>query len=203
MIKAVVFDFGNVICRFDNNLFLERISNYTEKSVERVGELIYEESDLPRRHETGLMSGEEFYEEVVKLCGLKDISMEGFRAAFTDIFTPIKTTFELIRRLKPNYKLGLLSNTSQWDFEYGIKAMGEVFDLFDSVSVSCEVGVMKPDERIFEDALGKLGQAAEECVYVDDLEEFVKAARAMGFYGIQYIGYEDLVESLDKLKVKF
>ena len=202
MIKAVVFDFGNVICRFENNLFLERISSFTDKSVERVRELIYEESDLPGRHETGSMSGEEFYEEVVKLCGLKDISMEGFRAAFTDIFTPIKTTFALIRRLKPNYKLGLLSNTSQWDFEYGIKAI-EVFDLFDSVSVSCEVGVMKPGERIFHDALGKLGLAAEECVYIDDLAEFVEAAKAMGFYGIQYVSYEDLVKSLGALEIEF
>ncbi len=202
MIKAVVFDFGNVICRFDNNLFLERISNFSDKSVEQVRELIYEESDLPRRHETGLMSGEDFYDEVVNLCGLKGISMEGFRVAFTDIFTPIKTTFELIRRLKPNYKLGLLSNTSQWDFEYGIKAI-EVFDLFDSVSVSCEVGVMKPDERIFGDALAKLGQAAEECVYIDDLEEFVEAARAMGFYGVQYVGHEDLVRLLSELQIKF
>ena len=202
MIKAVVFDFGNVICRFDNNLFLERISNFTDKSVEQVRGLIYEESDLPRRHETGSMSGEEFYEEVVELCGLRDISMEGFRAAFTDIFTSIKTTFELIRRLKPNYKLGLLSNTSQWDFEYGIKAI-EVFDLFDSVSVSCEVGVMKPGERIFHDALGKLGLAAEECVYIDDLAEFVEAAKAMGFYGIQYVSYEDLVKSLGALEIEF
>ncbi|MHC4068205.1 MAG: HAD family hydrolase [Planctomycetota bacterium] len=202
MINAVVFDFGNVICRFDNNLFLERISDFTDKSVEQVRGLIYEESDLPSRHETGLMSGEDFYEEVVKLCGLKDISMEGFRAAFTDIFTPIKTTFELIRRLKPNYKLGLLSNTSQWDFEYGIKVI-DVFDLFDSVSVSCEVGVMKPDERIFNDALGKLGLVAEECVYIDDLEEFVEAVRAMGFYGVQYVGYEYLVRSLGELKIKF
>lgn len=40
MIKAIIFDFGNVIATFDNNKFLERISKYTEKTVSELDRII-------------------------------------------------------------------------------------------------------------------------------------------------------------------
>ena len=164
MIKAIIFDFGDVICHFDNHLFLERIAKYTDKSVDELFQLIYGESDkedqfekkrITGEFESGRLSGEEFYQAVTELCGLKGMSLEEFRHAFTDIFTPIPSTFELIRRLDKNYTLAMLSNTSLWDFEYGLKKI-DVFDLFDVVSASYEVGVMKPGKEIFLDCLDKL-----------------------------------------------
>lgn len=210
MIKAVIFDFGDVICHFDNRLFLERISHYTDKSVDELFQLIYGESDkegqfekrrITGEFESGRISGEEFYRAITELCSLKGMSLEGFRQAFTDIFTPIPPTFELIRHLDRNYALAMLSNTSVWDFEYGLKKI-DIFDLFDAVSASYKVGVMKPDERIYKDCLGKLGLPPEECVYIDDVENYARAASKLGIHGIQYTSHEKLVEDLRKLGVK-
>ena len=201
MIKAIIFDFGNVICSFDNNIFLEKISMFTNKSIPELDKLIYRTSDLPKQYETGLITSHEFFEKMAGLCGL-NITKSEFTKFYAGIFTPIQTTFGLLKRLKPNYKLGLLSNTNEWDFEYGIKPI-EVFHLFDAVSLSFVVKAMKPAKKIFTDALAKLKLTPEECVYIDDIKKYAEVANQIGIHGIHYTSYDALVASLEKLGIRY
>lgn len=198
-IKAIIFDFGNVICKLDNGLFLQGISNYTEKSTAELNSLIYVQSDLPRQYETGLIGSHYFFESIVALCKLS-ITKEEFIKAYTNIFTPIPTTFELIKQLKPLYKLALLSNTSEWDFLYGIKTCG-IFDRFDVVTLSYQVTAMKPHRKIFLDALAKLKLKPQECLYIDDIEEYVTASCHIGIHGVLYLSHERLVADLKRMGV--
>jgi len=198
MIKAIIFDFGNVICTVDNNIFLEKISKFTDKNISELKKLIYL-SDLPQKYETGSISSDEFFNKIVRKCSLS-ISKHEFIKAYTDIFAPIQTTFDLIKKLKAKYKIALLSNTSEWDFKYGEKPI-EIFDLFDALSLSFKVKAMKPENKIFLDSLSKLHLRPEECVYIDDIEEYVKAANQMGIHGIHYISYEKLINSLKRLDI--
>jgi putative hydrolase of the HAD superfamily len=108
--------------------------------------------------------------------------------------------FTLIRQLKARYRLGLLSNTSEWHFLHGIRPT-EVFPLFDAVTLSFEVGVMKPGEGIYRDALEKLDLPPEACVYIDDIGEFADAATALGLHGIQYVDDETLMHRLAAIGV--
>jgi len=197
MIKAIIFDYGNVISALDNNLFLKKIAGCTEKTVSELHELIYVTSDLPGQYETGLITSDEFFALIKKRCGLS-ISQADFIGAFTDIFTPIQSTLDLIERLKPDYRLGLLSNTNEWDFKYEIEKI-RVFDLFDTVTVSYRVKAMKPDKEIYLDALNKLGLKPEECIYIDDIKEYSDAASAIGIRSIHYIDHTSLLESLASL----
>jgi len=199
MIKAIVFDFGNVICSLDNNIFLRRISAFTKKSARELDALIYQTSDVTRRYETGRITSDEFFAEVAEL-GELSLARNEFMAAFTNIFTPIPATLDLIPMLKSNYKLGLLSNTGQWDFEHAIKTFDH-FALFDAVTLSFEVGSMKPDKRIFADMLKKLGSRPQECVFIDDSPENVAAAAEMAFNAVQYICPDQLTSALQKLNI--
>ncbi len=193
MIRCVVFDFGNVICSFDNGIFLRNLLPYAGMTLEELGEAIFD-SDLHRRYELGLVSSEEFYREAVRR-GRLTISREEFFDAFNGIFTPIPETSELIRSLKGKYRVGLLSNTNECHFERTIRRVG-VYSLFDSVTVSFEIREMKPAEGIYRDALSKLGAVPEECVYIDDVEEYAEGARRQGMKGIRYLGHDLLLESL-------
>ena len=194
MIKAIIFDYGNVISSLDNNLFLKEISRYSEKTISELNEFIYVKSGLPRKYETGLISSGEFFTQIKKLCGLT-ISEPGFIKAFTGIFTPINSTLELIERLKPDYRLALLSNTNEWDYKYEIEPI-RVFDLFDTITVSFKIKVMKPNREIYLDALYKLGLKADECIYIDDIKEYSDAASSIGIKGIHYTDHESLIKSL-------
>ncbi|MFA6524892.1 MAG: HAD-IA family hydrolase [Patescibacteria group bacterium] len=200
MIKAIIFDFGNVIASFDNGLFLKKISKYTSKSIDKLYELIYKKSKLPSQYEQGKINSDEFYNQVVKLCDLK-ISQIQFRDAYTQIFTPIPETIELINALKPNYKLGLLSSTSEWDFEFGFKPLIDV-SIFDSITLTYQLGIKKPDPKLFHDALNKLSVAPNETAYIDDLPETIEVANNLGIHGILFTGNDTLQASLHKLGVE-
>ena len=197
MIKAIIFDYGNVISALDNNLFIKEIAGCSEKTLPDLHELIYVKSGLPTLYETGMIDSDEFFARIKKLCGLS-ISKTDFIRAFTGIFTPIQSTLKLIERLKPDYRLGLLSNTNEWDYKYEIEK-NKVFVLFDTVTVSYKVNVMKPDKEIYLDALKKLGFKPEKCIYIDDIKEYSDAASAIGIRGIHYTDHESLIKSLTGL----
>lgn len=198
-IKAVIFDYGNVIAKFDNNIFLEKVSEFTNKTVSELNEMIFVSSDLPKKYETGLITSDEFFSGIVKICDLSISKME-FVGAYTNKFAPIKTTIDLIKKLKNRYKIALLSNTNEWDFEYEIKK-NEIFSLFDAVSLSFKVKAKKPDSKIYMNCLNKLDLKPEECVYIDDKEKHIKGANRLRINNIHYISHEKLIDSLKKLKV--
>ncbi|MFO8050816.1 MAG: HAD family phosphatase [Thermoplasmatota archaeon] len=196
MIKGIIFDFGNVICSFDNNIFIDRLAKRCKYSGEEISRLLYLESPVVEDYETGKITSKEFFGKVK---GMLDLSMdiETFRHAFTDIFTPIPEVIELIKRSKESCKLALLSNTNEWDHAFGIGKV-EVYPLFDAVTLSYQVGVKKPDDRIFLDCLDKLGLKADECIFVDDIEKHVEKARTLGMYGIHCKDGKELEKKLDR-----
>lgn len=199
MISAVVFDFGNVICKFDNKIILRRIADDSGRSLEELEEVVCQASELTGSYERGTVSSDEFFAQIASMCGLR-MSKEEFIRAYTDKFTPIPETYQLIRSLKGKYKLGLLSNTSAWDFAYGIRTT-EVFPLFDAVTVSFQVHALKPEKDIYLDVLAKLKVKSHECVYIDDIDKYVEAARNLGMNAVQYRSPDELVVSLKELNV--
>jgi len=200
MIKAIIFDFGNVICRFDDNIFLNKLLKYTNKSFEQLNSLIYD-SGLIDKYESGGISSDETFEAIKKICGLSILKDE-FIKAYSNIFSSVEDTIELIKKLKRNYKIGLLSNTNPWDFEINIKQV-EIFDLFDAVSLSYEVGEKKPGKRMYMDILNKLKLKPDECVFVDDTKKNIEVASEIGLHGIHYTTHQKLVEKLKKLHITF
>jgi molybdenum cofactor cytidylyltransferase len=199
MIQAILFDFGKVICTFSIQTFVDRLSSLTATPPSRLTDLLDHATDIVSKYETGLVSSDEFFAWFTD-AGQVRLSKTAFRDAYCNIFTPIPSTFDLIRRLKPHYRLGLLSNTSEWHFEYGIKPV-EVFPLFDTVTLSYEVKAMKPAEAIYRDALAKLNVRPECCVYIDDLQENVDAGRRLGLHAIRYTSHDQLLASLNRIGV--
>ena len=197
-IEAVIFDFGNVLCTFDNRRILAALAPLCGLPPEALARRI-EGSDLPRAYESGEIESAAFLAGMSGLCG-HALPEAAFVPAFSGIFTPIEATWRLVRALKPRYKLGLLSNTNPWHFEHGIRTTA-VFPLFDAVTLSYEVGAMKPDRRIYADALAKLALPPGACVFIDDLPENVEGARAAGLHGIHYTGPEALEAELHGLGV--
>ncbi len=72
-------------------------------------------------------------------------------------------------------------------------------DLFDAVIISAEVGMRKPEERIFRHAAQLLGLAPHECAFVDDIEANVLAAEALGMTGVWHTDPAETVARLGAL----
>lgn len=198
-IQGVIFDFGNVLCTFDNRRILKGLAPFCGLPLQELARRI-EGSDLPRAYESGEIGSPTFLASMSNLCG-HAFPEADFIRAFSAIFTPIEATWALVQALRPRYRLGLLSNTNPWHFEHGIRTTA-VFPLFDTVTLSYEVGAMKPDPRIYADALAKLALPPEACVFIDDIPAFAEGARAAGMHAIAYTGPEALVAELRRLGVE-
>jgi putative hydrolase of the HAD superfamily len=201
MIKAVIFDFGNVLYKFNNDLFIDSVSQLTGKSKSEIFHLFYETSDLGKKFETGLISSADFFKELSQLFNL-NISYEKLRSIYSgDKFTPVLGMREILQSLKSKYKLALLSNTSEWDFEYGMALVPEI-KLFDTITLSYEVKAMKPDSKIYYDALTKLNLSPKECVYADDILENVQAAQIIGIKAIHFTDADSFLSFLNSYESK-
>jgi len=199
MIRAVIFDFGNVICRFDVQQILKNLSQLSGKTLNELQEMLPLFSRIAHQYESGALTSNEFYARFLAT-GRLSIERFQFIKAYSDIFMPIPTTFDLIRKLKLQFKLGLLSNTSEWHFEHGIKTT-QVFNLFDAVSLSFQVKAMKPARAMYDDVLTKLKVNPEEAVYIDDIIENVEAGQRIGLKGIHYQSHQSLVDSLQRIGI--
>ena len=200
MIKGIVFDFGNVLCSFTNEILLERISAKTGKSKATLFDLIYKKSGLPKLYESGSMSSKEFYEKLSTLCGLH-VSIGELKELYSqDKFTRIEGMQEVVSTLQNHYKVALLSNTSEWDFAYMTQVAPEI-QSFDAISLSYKVGEMKPGTKLFEDVTKKLKLKPEECVYTDDIPEYVAIAQSLKYNGVLFTSKQTFQQSLENLGV--
>jgi len=195
MIKAIILDHGNVIAELDNDKFLKRLQGYGHMPANELAYAIYEESTVHEDYILGRITSQRFYRTIKTRCRLS-ISREEFRDAYTSVFTEIKETTSLIRKLYADgYILALLSDTSYWDYMYVIRA-NPIFPLFRATTLSFRVKARKPSSEIYADALRKLRLEPSQCIYIDDIEEYVDVASSIGFKGIHYESPALLVESL-------
>lgn len=118
---------------------------------------------------------------------------------------PYDKTLETLERLKLDYSLGLITNSTDLAFEPLRKKYS--FDkIFDKIIASYEVGLIKPDPRIFELALGKLGVKSKEALMVGDNPiNDLQAARAVGIKGLmldnknKYPNYTPRIASITEI----
>ncbi len=105
---------------------------------------------------------------------------------------------DYISELKKDYKIGLLSNVANSWITDSLLTKEEQA-LFDSMIFSYQVGMTKPDPRIFILACQRLGVSTHEAVMVDDIERYCSAAKAEGLQAIPYHNLHQLKEQLEKL----
>jgi putative hydrolase of the HAD superfamily len=97
----------------------------------------------------------------------------------------IQPNLRLVSELRPSYKLAILSNA---DISLRERLEGDIgiHDLFDDIVCSAEVGMAKPEPAIYELAAERLGLEPSECVFVDDLDTNVEAARQVGMQAVLF-----------------
>jgi epoxide hydrolase-like predicted phosphatase len=183
-IRAICWDFGGVIVRtFDRS---DR-----ERWERRLGLAPYDLERLVFNGEMGIRAsiGKATTEDVFRSVGERfSLSAPDSDALARDFFAGDRADedlIRLIRSLRPTYKTGLISNA--WPELRGwISDLWGFADAFDHMSISAELGLMKPEPPIYHHALHALGVAPEQTVFLDDFEENVLAARALGMHAIRF-----------------
>lgn len=198
-IRAVLFDFGNVLGRFDHLKACTTLANLTGGSLtgEEVRASLFADNGLATHFERGAIDARSFMRSVCAELGIMPFDdMTDFTRVWGDIFTDAGME-PILKRLKSFVEIGILSNTDPIHWSY-IERMPVVryVDLTKNVILSFEVGTRKPDPRIYLEAANQLGFEPREIVYIDDLGANVKAARELGFHAECFNATKQSVESL-------
>lgn len=181
MVKTVYFDLGNVLIFFSLPKMFDQMSQCIGISPEEIRKFLFD-TDLRRLYETGMINTEQLYRTFLKNSP-KSFMLNDFIHSVSNIFTPNNELLPVVEHLKKKgIRLIILSNTCECHYQY-VSSHYPILQLFDHKILSYEVGVWKPDARIFEKALARSRCKPEECFYTDDVPEFIDSARKVGLQG--------------------
>ena len=95
------------------------------------------------------------------------------------------------------YELHGLSNWSSEKFAIACTKY-EFFQLFETILLSGDIKLLKPDPRIYAVLLERIGRSASECLFIDDSEQNIKTAQGLGFETIQFESSDQLLRALQQ-----
>ena len=195
-IKTLFFDLGGVLINFSHEKMCRNIAQYCGLDPEIVRTHLFEKK-LAEDYERGRIDSKTLYQLFRSLSG-KALVFEELMHAASDIFSLKNETPELLEACKrQNLSLFLLSNTCEPHFFHAQKQF-DFLKLFDGFILSYEVGARKPEKKIYDEALRRAQSPSEECFYVDDVSEYVEAAKGFGIDSHLFKEADDLTLVLEK-----
>ena len=191
-IRAVVFDFGNVLAYFSHRKAAEQLAAFAPAGVtaDEIIAFLFD-AELEARFESGEIPSVEVLGLLRSRLGLAGSDGE-LAHAYADMFSANEEVCSLVPHLQGRYRLLLLSNTNDLHYRHFRRQFADVLDRFDGLVTSHEVGLRKPDPRIYEYTGRLAGARPAECLFIDDLPANVEGARACGWQGVVYRKGDDL-----------
>jgi epoxide hydrolase-like predicted phosphatase len=197
-IESVIFDWGGVlidnprpgILRYCSEAFGVTLEDYTP----------VHDSLLDEFHK-GKISEERFWQQITgKLGKSMPPARSQWYEAFRSAYVPKQEMFRLASSLHDKgYKTVLLSNSElpavRFFHEQG-------YNMFDLLVFSCIERVMKPERRIYEITLERLGSKAEQAVFIDDVQEYIRGAEDVGLNTILFKSFDQVKGELAELGVE-
>ncbi len=185
-VKAVIFDCFGVLITIGRDLLHQTYPQFSDQLTE-----------LERKSDSGLVSRSEFYNSVVAITG---ISMDDAMNKYYSVENYNQSSIDLIKQVKATgrYKIGLLSNIGHGWLDDFLPIMNSM-NLFDAVILSSDIGITKPDPKIFELMAEKLGVNTDECIMIDDTPVNIASAINTGMQGIIFDSIDQAKTDLGKL----
>ena len=203
MIKNVIFDFGNIIIRFNPD---EMTSYYTnDNNIKKflVDNVINSPEWLGEgKLDLGDISLEEMANTINKRTNyIHEKEVYNFSTDFPNKLKYNGSIIETIKKLKNlGYNLYILSNTSD---EVFCKFIDDLSPLFDGMVLSYKIHEIKPNKPIYEYLLNKYNLNPEECLFLDDRLDNMETANSFGIKGrkVNKDDYEDIIKVLKEFNI--
>jgi len=198
--KAIIFDFGNVLLRWEPRRLFQRSFPEGPQAVDAfMHEIGFAEWHLEQ--DRGRPFAEAIAERSAKFPQYAHVFLD-YDTYYEDaVAGPIHDTVEILRRLKQaGYPLYGLSNYPTEKFPLA-RQKYEFMTWFDDILISGAVGLVKPDPAIFRLLLTRIGRTAEACIFIDDSSINIDAAQELGFTAIHFTSPEILEKELNALDI--
>jgi putative hydrolase of the HAD superfamily len=198
-VSVIVFDLGNVLLPFNYEIVNERLNKIDDGLGERYQEKYHTHYSLHRNYENGTLTDEEFLDHIMEWTENK-VDRETFCKYFSEIFTVNEKIASLLPRLKKNYRVLLLSNTSNIHRIYGWKHYS-FLKHFEKLFLSYEVGANKPEKEIYQAVMDYTRLPAEEHIFIDDVKEYGDSAKKLGWDAIHFQSEDQCIQELKKRNI--
>ena len=193
--RAIAFDIGKVLLENSGDRWVGEIKPYSPlKETQIYREIFLMNDNLVPRFDCGEISSEEFLQEFKKRLKLQ-VTDEKAAFLWSSAMIYSREMEDLVDYLKrKGYLLWIISNTNYLHIQHLEHFYGRLLSKFHGKTYSCERGVncLKPHPYIFCYTLVWMrrllsqGLRPEECIFIDDLDENVKAAENLGWRGIKH-----------------
>lgn len=164
----------------------------------------YGQKDFFLDVETGAISAEDFVKKVAEVRDNDDLSWDDLLQCWLGFFDGVKSkVVEDLDLLHRDFHLCLLSNTNPFIMSHtkskAFTAEGRpITDFFDTLFLSYEMGICKPDARIFLKALEMEQMKADECLFIDDSKKNTDAAEKVGIHTLFVTSNSDWMPALEE-----
>lgn len=196
MIQAIVFDIGGVLLRTEDHTSRQNLAENHGLQPAELERLVFD--SRPARASTiGEVHEAAIWQHVATELALSPDLIDDFRQAFWVGDQLDRQLIQFLQACRPEYTTALLSNAwegirAQLAEKYGIKE-GETVD---HILFSSELGVAKPDPKIYQILADTIDCDFEEILFVDDFIENVNAARKLGIHAIHFQSGMDLISTI-------
>jgi len=208
-IKNIIFDLGNVLLDLDwertERAFRELLQEEYEAALRR-----YESERLFELLEVGKITPEEFVQRMQQTTR-RPIDEKAIIHSWNTILVEIPAArLQWLQELSQQYSLYLLSNTNaihiEWLHVHLQEQAGMTIRDFNALFVkpyySFEINLRKPNREIYEYVLADAGLRPEETLFVDDTEENILSAQAVGLQTIHHRAGTEIIEVLERAVVE-
>ena len=195
-IQVVFFDFGGVIQRTEFQAPRQQLAQRFGMEYEDIDNIVFN-SPTAKQATVGQVSAEKHWEAVAKRLKVSKNEIAAVESEFFAGDVIDHDIVEYLRSLRPRYKTGLISNAWSDMREYLVRQ--KLVEVFDTLTISAEVGVAKPEAKIYLFALEQAQVEPEAAVFVDDVPANIEACEALGMKGILFRDPLKAMNELNKL----
>lgn len=197
-IESVIFDWGGVLIDDPAPGLMQYCAQVLAVSKE---DYIKAHSKFAADFQKDLISEDTFWERICSRLNVPKPKVNSLWAdAFKAAYVPKEDMFSLAARLRKNgCKTALLSNTEAPAMQYFYQLQ---YDMFDVLVFSCAEGTRKPEKKIYELTIQRLGSQPGQSVFIDDKPEYINGAKEAGLNTILFENINPLKNALAKLGVE-
>jgi putative hydrolase of the HAD superfamily len=175
---------GGVLVRTENQAPRQHLAQRLGMTPKELSSLVFD-SDVSIKATVGEVPEEAIWQNVAKTLDLDSSGLAAFMQEFWAGDNLDADLYQFMKDLRKEYKIGLLSNA--WSGARSVlDSRYHMLGVFDVSIFSAEVGLAKPDPRIYQLVLGKLGVEAPEAIFVDDFHANIDAAGALGIHCVHF-----------------
>ena len=197
MQKTILWDIGGVILRTEDHQPRQKLAQSLGVSEHQLSNIFFGDDDQ-LRVQKGQITPQQHFQNVANKLNIKENFIDNLKQQF---FAGDKIDQNILNWVQSNrhaYQMAILSNAMQ-TLREELEVKHQIAHIFDQIFISAEMGMVKPNPRIFQNIIEKLDQQPPNIYFIDDNYQNIKAASQIG---IQTIHFKNPSQALKELEHK-